>query len=179
MLSTEQVANTRLNLKTLSVTFLVVVSFVLIDVVVGSLVDIYRDFTTSPAGISLFVAVTGVLVAGTYIILKMTGDKIRGQSTKGTYENKIAKGVWAIYYLMIAIMAFVILQLLFFSEYYTGLLSIAPTISYGLAAFLMGLLAYHFFSWFTRNRALVVLLYGLASVSASIYVGVSSCYFLC
>jgi hypothetical protein len=100
----------------------------------------------------------------------MTGDKIRGQNVKQTHENKIAKGVWAIYYLMIAIMAFVILQLLFFSQYYTGLLSIAPAISYGLAAFLMGLLAYHFFSWFARIKALVVLLYGLASVSASIYV---------
>jgi hypothetical protein len=177
VLSTEQVANKRLNLKTLSVTFFVVISFVLIDVVVGSLVDVYRDFTVSPAGISLYVAVTGVLVAGTYIILKMTWDKIRGQSIKGTNENKLAIGVWAIYCLMIAIMAFVILQLLFFSEYYTGLLSIAPTISYGLAAFLMGLLAYHFFSWFARNKALVVLLYGLASVSASIYVGLVAIIF--
>ena len=177
MLSTEQVANTRLNLKTLSVTFLVVISFVLIDVVISSLVDVYRDFTTSPAGISLYVAVTGILVAGTYVVLKMTGDKIRGQSMKGTYENRLAIGVWAIYYLMIAIMAFVILQLLFFSEYYTGLLSIAPTISYGLAVFLLGLLAYHFFSWFARNKALVVLLYGLASVSASIYVGVVAAIF--
>jgi hypothetical protein len=168
-LTTESEANTGFNRKTLSVIFLIVACFVLIDVAVSSLVDIYRDFTTSPAGISLFVAVTGVLVAGTHVILKMTGDKIRGQPAKQTLDNKIAKGVWAIYYLMIAIMAFVILQLLFFSEYYTGFLSIAPTISYGLAAFLMGLLAYHFFAWFTRNKALVVLLYGLASVSASIY----------
>jgi hypothetical protein len=89
------------------------------------------------------VAVIIVLVVGTYIILKMTGNRIRGKQTR---ENKIPKGVWAIYYLMIAIMAFVILQLLFFAEYYTGLLSIAPTISYGVAAFLTGLLAYHFFS---------------------------------
>jgi hypothetical protein len=117
-----------------------------LDVAISSLVDIYRDFTTSPAGISLFVAVAGVLVSGTYVILKMTGDKIRGQPAKQTLDNKIAKGVWAIYYLMIAIMAFVILQLHFFTEYYTGFLSIAPTISYGLAAFLMGLLAYRFFA---------------------------------
>ena len=34
----------------------------------------------------------------------------------------------------------------------------------------MGLLAYHLFSWFARNKSLVVLLYGFASVSASIYV---------
>jgi hypothetical protein len=177
MLNTESVANTRLSLKTLSVIFLVIVSFVLIDVVVSSLVDIYRDFSNSPAGISLFAALTGVLFAGTYVILKVTGDKIRTQSTKGTYKNKMAKAVWAIYYLMIAIIASIILQILFFSEYYTGLLSIAPTISYGLAAFIMGLLAYHFFSWFMRNRTLVVLLYGLASVSASIYIGLVAIIF--
>jgi hypothetical protein len=169
-LSTESTTNTRFSRKTLSVIFLIVVSFILIDVSISSLVDIYRDFTISPAGISLFVAVTGVLFVGTYVILKMTEDKIREKSMKQTHENKIAKGVWAIYYLMIAIMAFVILQLLFLSEYYTGFLSIAPTISYGLAAFLLGLLAYHFFVWFARIKALVVLLYGLASLSASIYV---------
>lgn len=177
MVNTESVANTRLSLKTLSIIFLVVVSFVLIDVIVSSLVDIYRDFSTSPAGKSLFAAVTGVLFAGTYAILKMTGDKIRAQSMKGTYENKMAKSVWAIYYLMIAIMASIILQILFFSQYYTGLLSIAPTISYGLAVFIMGVLSYHFFSWFIRNRSLVVLLYGLASVSASIYIGLLAIIF--
>jgi hypothetical protein len=169
-LKRESAASTRVDLKTLSVVFLIVVSFVLIDVAISSLVDVYHDFTASPAGVSLFVTVTGVLVAGTYVILKITCDKIKGESTKQTRENKIAKVVWTVYYLMIAIMAFVTLQLLFFSEYYTGLLSIAPTISYGLAAFIMGLLAYHFFSWFARSRALVVLLYGLASLSVSIYV---------
>ncbi len=179
MLNTKQVANTRLRLKTLSIVFLVIVSLVLVDVVLSSLVDIYRDFSTSLAGMSLFVSVTCVLFAGTYVILKMTGDKIRGQSTKGTYENKIAIVVWVIYYLMIAIMVFVAMQILFFSEYYTSLLSIAPTISYGIAAYLMGALGYHFFSWFKRNRALVVLLYGLASVFASIYAGLVSCYFQC
>ena len=170
MLNVGSEGNTRLNLKTLSVIFLIVVSFILIDVVIGSLVDIYFDFSTSPAGISLFVAATGVLYFGTYVILKITENKFRGQSIRRTYENKIAKVVWIIYYLMIVITAFVIFQLFFFSEYYTGLLSIAPTVSYGLVAFLLGLLAYRFFSWFARIRALVVLLYGLASVSASIYV---------
>lgn len=67
ILNSESVANTRLRPKTLCVTFLVVVSFVLIDVVVSSLVDVYRDFITSPTGISLDLAVTGVLVAGTYV----------------------------------------------------------------------------------------------------------------
>lgn len=177
MLNVESTANTRLSLRPLSIIFLVVVSFVLIDVAISSLVDVYYDFITSPAGISLFVVETGVLFGGTYVILRMTENKIRGPSIRRTYEDKIAKGVWIVYYLMIVIMAFVIFQLFFSSEYYTGLLSIAPTISYGLAIFVLGLLAYHFFSWFLRNRALVVLLYGLASISASIYVGLIAIIF--
>jgi hypothetical protein len=170
MLNTEQVANTRLNLRTIWVIFLVVVSFVLVDVTVSNLVDIYRNFSVSGAGMSLFLSITSVLIVGTYFILKMTADKIRREQSNKTYENKIQKGVWAVYYLMVAIMVFVILQIFFFSDYYTDLLSIASTISYGLATCLMGLLAYRFFSWFMRKRSLVVLLYGLASVSTSIYV---------
>jgi hypothetical protein len=171
MLNTEQVANARLNLKTVSITFLVVVSFVLVDVSVGSLADIYSDFSITRAGMALFLSITGVLVVGTYIILKITTDKIRTGRSNGAYENKIQKVVWAVYYLMVAIIALVILQILFFSEYYTDMLVIAPSISYGLATCLMGLLAYRFFTWFKKNRSFVVLLYGLASVSASIYVG--------
>jgi len=119
---------------------------------------------------SLFLLVTGISFAGTYLILKMTTDKTRGKYKKGTFESRIAKVIWAVYYLTVAITVFTILQILFFSDYYTGLLSIAPTISYGLAAYLMGVLAYRFFLWFKRNKSLVVLLYGLASILTSFYI---------
>lgn len=177
LLNTEQVANTRLNLKIVSIIFLVVVSFVLVDVTVGSLADVYSDFSITGAGMALFLSITGVLFVGTYIILKITTDKIRRGRSNGIYESKVRKIVWAVYYLMVAIMALVILQMLFFSEYYTNLLSIAPSVSYGLATCLMGLLAYRFFTWFKRNKSLVVLLYGLASVSASIYVSLIAVIF--
>lgn len=166
----ESTANSTLNQRNLFVIFLIVASFVLIDVAVGSNVDIYRDFTTAPSGISLFVAVSCVLIGGTFFLLRKTLKSVTGRKTK-TYENITTKAVWTIFYLMVAIVGFVLLQLLFSSEYYTAMLSIAPTISYGFAAFVLGLLAYRFLSWFARNRALVVLMYGLASISASIYVG--------
>ncbi|MGA7543208.1 MAG: hypothetical protein WBW34_09125, partial [Nitrososphaeraceae archaeon] len=158
-MANESVASTRLSLRTVSVAFLIVVSFVLIDVVVSSLVDIYYDFITSPVGIALFLIETCVLFGGTYVILRQKEMKM---------EGKIAIAVWIVYYSMIPVIAFVILQLLFFSEYYTDLLAIAPIVSYGLVAFLMGLLAYHFLSWFVRNKAPIVLLYGLASASLAI-----------
>jgi hypothetical protein len=153
-----------------------VASFILIDVAVGSNVDIYYDFTTSLSGISLFVAVSCVLITGTYVILRVAQNKKREQKVK-TYENNISNVVWIIFYSMVAIIGIVIIQLLFSSEYYTAILSIAPTISYGIAVLVLCLLAYRLLSWFVRNRALVVLMYGLAAISASMYVGLIAVIF--
>src|ERR1051325_6755119 len=71
---------------------------------------------------------------------------------------------------MVAILALVIPRVLFFSEYYTELFSITTSISYWLATCLMGQLAFRFFTWFKRNKSLMIFIYRLASVSASIYV---------
>ena len=177
MLKPEASVSTRLNLKTLSAIFAVVVSFVLIDVSISSLVDVYYPFTTSSMGVTLFIVTAGILFAGTYIILKIIEGKISIQNRRETYEKRIAKGAWIVYYLMIVVNVIVILQLLFFSEYYTGLLSLAAAVSYGLATLLVGLLAYNLLTWFARNRSLVVLLYGLACISASMFVGLLAVIF--
>jgi len=177
LLSTEHLAKKISNLKAISVIFLVVVAFVLIDVMMSSLVDIYRDFSASMAGMSMFILVTAVLVFGMYIILRMTTDKIKRLDGNGTFGNKLALVVWVIYFIIVAILIFVILQIIIYSEYYTGLLWIAPAISYGLAAFLMSLLAFRFFAWFIRSKSLVVLLYGVASSLVSIYVVVLAAIF--
>lgn len=176
VLPIEATASTTINQRILFIIFLVVASFILIDVIVGSNVDIYYDFTTAPSGISLFVAVSCVLVGGTFFFLKQTQKIVKARKVK-TYETKTLNVVWTIFYVMVAIVSLVILQLIFSSEYYTALLSIAPTISYAFAVFVLTLLAFRFLSWFVRNRAPVVLMYGLASISASIFVGLIAVIF--
>ena len=145
LLSTEHVAKKGSSLRTISVIFLIVVAFVLLDVMMSSLVDLYRDFAASLTGISMFLLVTAVLVLGMFLILKKTNDQIKRLDGHGTLVNRLALVVWVTYYTSVAILFFVILQILLYSEYYTGLLSIASAISYGLAALLMGLLAFRFF----------------------------------
>ena len=178
LLSTEHVAKKGSSLRTISVIFLIVVAFVLLDVMMSSLVDLYRDFAASLTGISMFLLVTAVLVLGMFLILKKTNDQIKRLDGHGTLVNRLALVVWVTYYTSVAILFFVILQILLYSEYYTGLLSIASAISCGLAALLMGLLAFRFFAWFKRSKSLVVLLYGLASTLVSIYVVVLAMIFI-
>jgi hypothetical protein len=164
-------------LKSASIAFIIVGFFVLLDVSISSLVDVYYDFSSSSIGILTFIVTTLALFCGTYIILKIAENKISGKNRNERYDKRLAKAVWTIYYLMILINAFIISQILFFPGYFTGLLSVASSASYGLASFIMGLLAYHFFSWFARNKSLVVLLYGLASTSVSAYVGLVAIIF--
>jgi hypothetical protein len=84
----------------------------------------------------------------------------------------LEKTATLVQYVLIAIIAFVVLQIIFTSQYYTGVLNIAVIISAGFAVYTLGLLAYWFLSWFVRTKAPIVLLYGLAmAVSATSTIG--------
>jgi hypothetical protein len=150
--------------------FLVIVVAQFIDLTIGTLSDLFVDFAVSPLGVGLFVTIAVIYGIGQYLILKSVKATI-GQSEGERYRttaNLITNAVTIIQYVLLGVMASIVLQIVLASQYYTGLLAIGATISYGLAATLTGLLAYWFFSWFRRNRALVVLLYGLAAATISV-----------
>ena len=66
-----------------------------------------------------------------------------------------------------------ILQLILTSHYYVGLLIAAISISFTLAAIILGLLSYRFLSWYkSSNKNITVLLYGLTFAVTAIGVGV-------
>jgi hypothetical protein len=142
------------------VVFLVVYIALLIDVSIGNTADIIVEYTTSIWGITLFVIIAVIYAIGQFIILEMVKVKSKASPLQ---SNNINKTVSIVQYILIAIMAFVTLQIIFSSFYYTKLLISAVALSYGLAAFLMGFLAFKLFSWFIANRNLAVLLYALAA----------------
>jgi hypothetical protein len=149
--------------------FLVIVIAQFIDVTIGTLPDLFVDFTVSPLGVGLFVTISVIYGIGQYFILRTVKATIgQGEAKIWTHVTLIRNAVTITQYVLIAIMASIVLQIIINSGYYTSLLAIGATISYGLAAILTGLLAYWFLSWFRRNRALVVLMYGLAAAMISV-----------
>jgi hypothetical protein len=124
---------------------------------------------------SVFLLVTGVSVIGTFVLLKITDDRFRLEENKRF--NKIALAVWANYYIVVSILIVIVLQILIYSSYYTGLLAVNSAISYGFTAFLMGILAFRFIKWFLRGKSLIVLLYGSASVLVASYMVVLTTIF--
>jgi hypothetical protein len=149
--------------------FLVIVIAQFIDLTIGTLSDLFVDFAVSPLGIGLFIAITMIYGVGQYFVLDTVKATIKQSEAKiWTHVTLVRNVVTITQYVLIAIMASIVLQIIINSGYYTSLLAIGATISYGLAAILTGLLAYWFLSWFRRNRALVVLMYGLAAAMISV-----------
>lgn len=88
----------------------------------------------------------------------------------------LEKVVTGVQYLLLTIMIFVVLQIIFTSEYNTWLLKIPVNVSSGLAVYVMGLLSYSLLSWFKISKAIIVLLYGLAAAALAMNVTVVSIF---
>jgi hypothetical protein len=154
------------------VLFLILIVVQAIDATIGNLADIFRDFAVSFWGVALFVGFSIIYGFGQYFLLNIVKAKNKEQEIKRTHFKMLEKTVTAVQYILIAIMVFVVLQIIFASQYYTAVLNIAVTISAGFAVYILGLLAYWFLSWFVITKAPVVLLYGLAmAVSATATIG--------
>jgi hypothetical protein len=124
----------------------------IIDPIISLTPDIFQEFTISPSGISLFIAVCIVYIFGQFFILKVVKGKIRESKTRPFYISIIERVVTIVQYFPAAVIV-IIIQTLYSSQYNTGLLTINATISYGLASCLMGVLAYWLFSWFKISRS--------------------------
>ena len=132
----------------LLVLFGIVVSTILIDSEVGVVSDFIAEIISSNAGILLFI--------GSAIIFAITGffilSHIRQIGIKGGAKilslGKSHTLVTVVHCTLIGIITFVILQILFTSQYNTALLIWSTFISYGLWIIIMVLLARAFYSWY-------------------------------
>jgi hypothetical protein len=111
-------------------------------------------------------------------ILGMVKAKNKEKVIRRPHFNMLEKVVTGIQYLLLTIMIFVVLQIIFTSEYNTWLLKIPVNVSSGLAVYVMGLLSYSLLSWFKISKAIIVLLYGLAAAALAMNVTAVSIIFI-
>jgi hypothetical protein len=149
---------------------MIVIVAQIVDTVIGSLADVLKEFTVSRWGVVLFIGISVVYGFGQYSILGMVKSKNKEKQIRRTHFNVLEKIVTIIQYVLLAALVLVVLQILLYSLYPTIILRVATVFSYGLASYVMGMLSYSLFSWFKENRAIVVLLYGLAAAVVVVYV---------
>jgi len=140
----------------------------LVEYGISNVADIVSKQIVTPLGIALFIVIAAIYVTGQYVILEMIKAKNRETQLKPPLSVAVNKAVTVVQFALAAIMVFVVLEIVVTSSYVTNLLSLATGISYGLAIFLMGMLAYRLLSWFRLNRSLVVLLYGMGAAAITL-----------
>ena len=150
--------------------FLIVIVAQIVDTIIGSLADILKGFTVSFWGVTLFVGISVVYGFGQCSILGMVRSKNKEKAIRRKHFNVLEIVVTLVQYVLLATLVLIVLQVLVRYEYSTIILRVATVISYGLAAYLMGMLSYSLFEWFKENRAPVVLLYSLAAAVIVVYV---------
>ena len=152
--------------KRLFMLMLVTIIVITIDSEIGYVADFIPEQISSRGGIFAFIVIAAIFAITQYFIL----DYVK-QSNKETRERvskllTLHTGVSVVQYILAAVIALVILQILLTQQYSTVSLYIVHAISYGLWIVILSLLAFAFFFWYvSSNNNLIVLIFVLAMIA--------------
>jgi hypothetical protein len=143
----------RIGDKKLLILMSVVVITLLVDSQIGYIADFIPDSLVTNEGLALFIGIAVIFAIGGILILEYVKAKSKESHARALYLHIAHIGVTIAQYVLIAIIAFVIAQILATAQYNTVMLAVALYISYGLWIVMLGLLSRAFFSWFRSSRS--------------------------
>jgi hypothetical protein len=140
----------------------------IIDVSFAQVADLIVPQAVSLGGIALFTIITAVYVYSVIALLHMVNKRISDSGIRVLQNKKLFTVIKVVCYVLIVTMLSILVEIIFTSSYYKPLLALSVALSYGLTAFLMGLLAWKLFSWVRTHWSIVVFIYAIASVLITI-----------
>jgi hypothetical protein len=162
--------------KKLLVLISVMVAAMMIDSEIGFVADFLAEMISSSAGIALFICIAVIFAVIQYFILGYV-KKLRNESTtKALHLSLTHTAVTIAQYVLVAMIAFVIMQILVLSQYNTIILYPVLFISDGLWIVTLALLSRALLSWYksrteqeTRKSNTLVLVLSLSMVAYVVF----------
>ena len=133
---------------------IVVVTFV-VDSQIGYIADFIPERLVTNEGIALFIGIAVIFAIGGILILQYVKTKTKESRARALHLHTIHIGVTIAQYVLIAIIAFVIAQILVTTQYNIVMIAAALSISYGLWIIMLALLSLAFISWLRSSRSSV------------------------
>jgi hypothetical protein len=158
--------------KVITLVSILVVTFML-DSQIGYIADFISERLVTKEGIALFIGIAVVFAIGGILILQYVKTKTKESHARALDLHATHIGVTIAQYVLIAIIAFVIAQILLTTQYNTVTLAIALSISYGLWIIILALLCRALFSWFRSSRRNVMVLILALSMVAYVVNGIT------
>jgi hypothetical protein len=131
---------------------ILVVTF-LIDSQIGYIADFIPERLATNEGIALFIGIAVVFAIGGILTLEYVKTKTKESRARVLHLHATHIGVTIAQYVLIAIIAFVIAQILVTEQYNTVMIAAALSISYGLWIITLALLSRAFLSWLRSSRS--------------------------
>jgi hypothetical protein len=134
---------------------ILVVTF-MVDSQIGYIADFIPERLVANEGIALFIFTAIIFAIGGILILQHVKHKTNESRARALYLRASHIGVTIAQYFLIAIIAFVIAQILITTQYNTVMIAAALSISYGLWIITLALLSRAFLSWLRSSRSNVM-----------------------
>jgi hypothetical protein len=131
---------------------IVVVTFV-VDSQIGYIADFIPERLVTNEGIALFIGIAVIFAIGGILILQYVKTKTKESRARALHLHTIHIGVTIAQYVLIAIIAFVIAQILVTTQYNIVMIAAALSISYGLWIIMLALLSLAFISWLRSSTS--------------------------
>jgi hypothetical protein len=138
--------------KLLILVSILVVTF-MVDSQIGYIADFIPERLVTNEGIALFIGIAVIFAIGGILILQYVKTKTKESRARALHLHTIHIGVTIAQYVLIAIIAFVIAQILVTTQYNTVMIAAALSISYGLWIIMLALLSLAFISWLRSSRS--------------------------
>jgi hypothetical protein len=145
-------SSSRFSDKKLLLLMLILVVTFLIDSQIGYIADFIPERLATNEGIALFIGVAVVFAVGGILTLEYVKTKTKESRARALHLHATHIGVTIAQYVLIAIISFVIAQILVTAQYNTVMIAVALSISYGLWIVMLALLARAFLSWLISSR---------------------------
>lgn len=130
----------------------ILIALVIVDMNLATFFDILDEQLVSTAGLILFI--TTVIFSygiGQFYLLKFARSASRDIRDTSQYFRITFDMIVIVQYLLTAILAFSIIQMLLVSSYYSLLIVLATLSTYSIAALITGFLSYKFLFWYKKS----------------------------
>lgn len=159
------------------VIMLVMIVTMMIDVSLARVYNLIPKSQLSSWKIFAFGTMAAIVVTCQYFVLGYLSYKSTDrQPFAAKYVHTIGRIVKLSQFVISALLIFLVAQIVIVPYYYTLVLIAIVSLSYGLAAFMMGLLIHRFLSWSISNKKYLMILYAVAAASLSVNVGFTLAY---
>jgi hypothetical protein len=147
----------------------IVIAALIVDAAIGKISGVVGRGWAPNTQIVLFILIAVAYVIGQYFVLGFVKQKGNQIINKVSLINKMHRLTTLVQHIFIAIVVFVILQIVLASSYYTVAIVLTITISCSLGVAMMAILTQRFFRWYKSNRDHLILLYGLSSAMLAVH----------